>query len=86
MKVDLHTIMSRVHSTFPASGGREQIINVVVQLEANASLTGDIRRLESSIDSTLQGKTREAFIDRIRQLEKKTKIEEKISVLKGTVN
>ena len=33
MKVDLHTIMSRVHSTFPASGGREQIINVVVQLE-----------------------------------------------------
>ena len=47
MKVDLHTIMSRVHSTFPASGGREQIINVVVQLEkAAASLTGDIRRLE----------------------------------------
>ena len=86
MKVDLHTIMSRVHSTFPASGGREQIINVVVQLEKHASLTGDIRRLESSIDSTLQGKTREAFIDRIRQLEKKTKIEEKISVLKGTVN
>ena len=77
MKVDLHTIMSRVHSTFPASGGREQIINVVVQLEKQiASLTGDIRRLESSIDSTLQGK-HEAFIDRIRQLEKKTKIEEK---------
>lgn len=46
MKQDLHTIMSRVHSTFPASGGREQIINVVVQLEAFASLTGDIRRLE----------------------------------------
>lgn len=88
MRVDLHTIMSRVHSTFPASGGQEQIINVVVQLEkAAASLTGDIRRLESSIDSTLQGKTREAFIDRIRQLEKKRqKIEEKISVLKGTVN
>ncbi|AVR31876.1 hypothetical protein FORC60_1995 [Bacillus cereus] len=39
--MDLHTIMSRVHSTFPASGGREQIINVVVQLEkAAASLTG----------------------------------------------
>lgn len=45
-----------------------------MQLEkAAASLTGDIRRLESSIDSTLQGKTREAFIDRIRQLEKKDK-------------
>ena len=56
MKVDLHTIMSRVHSTFPASGGREQIINVVVQLEKQCIFNGDIRRLESSIDSTLQGK------------------------------
>ena len=33
-------------------------------------MTGDIRRLESSIDNSLQGKTRDAFIDRIRQLEK----------------
>ena len=85
--MDLHTIMSRVHSTFPASGGREQIINVVVQLEkAAASLTGEIRRLESSIDSTLQGKTREAFIHRCQLEKKRQKIEEKINVLKGTVN
>ena len=40
MKVDLHTIMSRVHSTFPASGGREQIINVVVQLEKQMHFNG----------------------------------------------
>ncbi len=71
MRMDLHMIMSRVHSTFPDSGGRDQIINVVMQLEkAAVSLTGDIRRLESSIDNSLQGKTRDAFIDRIRQLEK----------------
>ncbi|EEK73533.1 hypothetical protein bcere0007_19620 [Bacillus mycoides] len=59
-----------------------------MQLEkAAVSLTGDIRRLESSIDSSLQGKTRDAFIDRIRQLEKRRqKIEEKIIVLKGSVN
>jgi len=80
--------MPRVHSTFPDSGGRDQIINVVMQLEkAAVSLTGDIRRLESSIDNSLQGKTRDAFIDRIRQLEKRRqKIEEKIIVLKGSVN
>ncbi len=55
--------------------------------KATSALTSDIRRLESSIDSNLQGKTRDAFIDRIRQLEKKRqKIEEKIVVLKGTVN
>ncbi|WP_255261603.1 hypothetical protein [Bacillus pseudomycoides] len=48
-------------------------MNVVMQLEKAASaLTSDIKRLESSIDSNLQGKTRrDAFIDRIRQLEKK---------------
>jgi histidinol phosphatase-like PHP family hydrolase len=88
MRMDLHMIMSRVHSTFPDSGGRDQIINVVMQLEkAAVSLTGDIRRLESSIDNSLQGKTRDAFIDRIRQLEKRRqKIEEKIIVLKGSVN
>ncbi|EEL23183.1 hypothetical protein bcere0017_18970 [Bacillus cereus Rock1-3] len=59
-----------------------------MQLEkAAVSLTGDIRRLESSIDNSLQGKTRDAFIDRIRQLEKRRqKIEEKIIVLKGSVN
>ncbi|EEM13420.1 hypothetical protein bpmyx0001_57770 [Bacillus pseudomycoides DSM 12442] len=88
MNMDLHMIMSRVHSTFSANGGRDQIINVVMQLEKAASaLTSDIRSLESSIDSNLQGKTRDAFIDRIRALEKKRqKIEEKIVVLKGTVN
>ncbi|EEM11413.1 hypothetical protein bmyco0003_17990 [Bacillus pseudomycoides] len=86
--MDLHMIMNKVHSTFPNNGGRDQIINVVMQLEKAASaLTSDIRSLESSIDSNLQGKTRDAFIDRIRQLEKKRqKIEEKIVVLKGTVN
>ena len=71
MRMDLHMIMSRVHSTFPDSGGRDQIINVVMQLEKPVSLTGDIRRLENSIDNSLQGKTRDAFIDRIRQLEKR---------------
>lgn len=72
--MDLHMIMSRVHSTFSNNGGRDQIINVVMQLEkATSALTSDIRRLESSIDSNLQGKTRDAFIDRIRQLEKRDK-------------
>lgn len=74
MNMDLHMIMSRVHSTFSANGGRDQIINVVMQLEKAASaLTSDIRSLESSIDSNLQGKTRDAFIDRIRALEKRDK-------------
>ncbi|PHB18442.1 hypothetical protein COE80_25495 [Bacillus pseudomycoides] len=82
-------ITNKVHSTFPDNGGRDQIMNVVMQLEKAASaLTSDIKRLESSIDSNLQGKTRrDAFIDRIRQLEKKRqRMGEKIVVLKETVN
>ncbi|SFK07349.1 MULTISPECIES: hypothetical protein [unclassified Bacillus (in: firmicutes)] len=86
--MDLHLIMSKVHSTFSDNGGRDQILGVVKQLEnAAASLTTDIRSLESSIDTHIKGKTQEAFKDRIRQLERKRqKIEEKINVLKGTVN
>ncbi|MEI4803203.1 hypothetical protein WAZ07_18270 [Bacillus sp. FJAT-51639] len=86
--MDLHLIMSKVHSTFSDNGGRDQILGVVKQLEnAAASLTTDIRSLESSIDTHMKGKTRDAFTDRIHQLERKRqKIEEKINVLKGTVN
>ncbi|MDM5191265.1 hypothetical protein QUG02_26865 [Bacillus hominis] len=86
--MDLHLIMSKVHSTFSDNGGRDQILGVVKQLEnAAASLTTDIRNLESSIDTHMNGKTRDAFMDRIRQLERKRqKIEEKINALKGTVN
>ncbi|MDM5188347.1 hypothetical protein QUF99_13765 [Bacillus sp. DX4.1] len=86
--MDLHLIMSKVHSTFSDNGGRDQILGVVKQLEnAATSLTTDIRSLESGIDTHMKGKTRDAFTDRIRQLEKKRqKIEEKINALKGTVN
>ncbi|PEA53782.1 hypothetical protein CON64_16230 [Bacillus pseudomycoides] len=86
--MNLHLIMNKVHSTFSDNGGRDQILGVVKQLEnAAASLTTDIRNLESSIDTHMKGKTQEAFMDRIRQLERKRqKIEEKINALKGTVN
>ncbi|WP_369899950.1 hypothetical protein [Bacillus manliponensis] len=86
--MNLHLIMSRVHSTFPDNGGQAEITSVVNKLEkAAVALKADVKKLESSIDTHMQGKTRDAFIDRIDKVEKKRrKIEEKITVLKGTIN
>ncbi|MBM7361577.1 uncharacterized protein YlxW (UPF0749 family) [Priestia taiwanensis] len=80
--------MRRVHNTFADNGGQDEIRNVVNRLQkACASLQADMKKLESSIDTHMDGQTHDAFIERIEQLEKKRRrIEEKITILKGTVN
>lgn len=51
------------------------------------TLTDYITKLKKIVDGQMKGKTRDAFIDRIEDLEqKRRKIEDKMKELRGSVN
>lgn len=55
--------------------------------ESVHTLTDYITKLKKIVDGQMKGKTRDAFIDRIEDLEqKRRKIEDKMKELRGSVN
>lgn len=86
--MDDRILMAKIHSKFGDSGAINEIISTIKKLEASVvTLTDYITNLEKIIDKQMKGKTRDAFIDRINDLEKqRNKIEEQMKELRGSVN
>lgn len=86
--MDDRTLMAKVHSRFGETGAVNEVISTIKKLEESvATLTDYIKNLEKIIDGQMKGKTRDAFIDRIKYLEKKRKqIEVKMGELRRSVN
>ncbi|MGC4376906.1 hypothetical protein WD019_08210 [Fictibacillus sp. Mic-4] len=86
--MDNLTLMERIHSTFGQSGATNEIISTIKSLEESVhTLTDYITKLKKIVDGQMKGKTRDAFIDRIEDLEqKRRKIEDKMKELRGSVN
>jgi uncharacterized protein (UPF0335 family) len=81
-------LMAKIHSKFSETGAVNEIISTIKRLEESvATLTDYIKNLEKIIDGQMKGKTRDAFIDRIKYLEKKRmQIEVKMGELRRSVN
>jgi uncharacterized protein (UPF0335 family) len=86
--LDDRMLMAKIHSKFSETGAVNEIISTIKRLEESvATLTDYIKNLEKIIDGQMKGKTRDAFIDRIKYLEKKRmQIEVKMGELRRSVN
>lgn len=86
--MDDRTLMTKVHNRFGETGAVNEVISTIKRLEESvATLTDYIKNLEKIIDGQMKGKTRDAFIDRIKYLEKKRmQIEVKMGELRRSVN
>jgi phage host-nuclease inhibitor protein Gam len=81
-------MMSKIHSKFGATGATNEIANTVRKLEdAVITLNDHITSLNKVIDAHMKGKTRDAFIERVNDLERKRRrIENKMRDLRGSIN
>lgn len=86
--MDDYQMMSKIHSKFGETGATDEIVNTVKKLERSVQTLNDhIKNLTIVIDEHMIGKTRDAFIERVQDLERKRKqIESKMGELRGSIN
>lgn len=81
-------MMSKIHSKFGEADAADEIMNTVKNLEKSVQTLNDhIKNLTKAIDEHMKGKTRDAFIERVQDLEQKRKhIENKMGELRRSIN